>query len=118
MRRLGQQVAFAVVSLSLMVSSTAAVASAPATTFQASASNAWLTLSMLTPSSAATLDGSLGVAAAQPETPPPPPPPPAFAGPGGTPPIPVLLIWLAVLGLDIYLIFKTHHEHRFPNSPA
>lgn len=116
MRRVGQQVAFAVVSLSLMVSSTAAVASAPATTFQASGSNGWLTLSMLTPSSAATLDGSMGVAAAQPETPPPPPPPPAFAG--GTPPIPVIMIWLAVLGLDIYLLFKNHHKHRFPNSPA
>lgn len=117
MRRLGQQVAFAVVSLSLMVSSTAAVASAPAPTpapFQATGFDGWMTLSMLTPSTVA----STGVLAAQPETPPPPPPPPpGYTGPA-TPPLPVILIWLAVLGVDIYILTKNNHEHPLPNSPA
>lgn len=110
MRRSARIVASAMVSLSLVASSTAAVAaSAPPP-----ASNGWLTLSMLTPSGSAML-GSTGVAAAQSEAPPPAPP---GQGGIGTPPIPVILIWLAVLGVDIYIATKNNHHHPIPNSPA
>lgn len=115
MRRLGQKVAFAFVSMSLIASSTIAVASAPVTAQAAPASDGWVTLSMLTPSSS-TMAASAGVAAAQPETPP-PPPPPEWAGPG-TPPLPVILIWLAVLGVDVWILTRNHHHHPIPNSPA
>jgi hypothetical protein len=110
MPRLGKLVSAGVVSLSLITSSTAALASAPS---PAPAANGWLTLSMLTPSGAAVL-GSTAIAAAQPETPPPPPPPAEYAGPS-TPPIPVLIVWLGVLAVDIYLLTRHHHHHA--NSP-
>jgi hypothetical protein len=70
---------------------------------------------MLTPSGSAVLGGA-GVAAAQPEAP--PPPPADYHGGIGTPPIPVILIWLAVLGVDIYILTKNNHHHPIPNSPA
>ena len=110
-----QFVASAVISLSLVASSTAAVASTA--TPPAPTSNSWLTLSMLTPTGAAVL-GETGVAAAQDAQDMPPPPPPAsdYAGPG-TPPIPVILIWLAVLGVDIYLLTRHHHHFHHANSP-
>ena len=107
----GQLIASAAVALSLVFNSTAAVASttpAPAPT-----THSWLTLSMLTPSGAAVLD-TAAVTAAQPENPP-PPPPDGNSGPGW-PPIPVILIWLAVLGLDIWILTR-HHHHHHPNSP-
>jgi hypothetical protein len=113
-------VASVAVSLSLIASSTAAVAStAPP---QSPAGNAWLALSMWAPSGAALL-GETSVATAQPETPPPPPeapppPPPPEGGGIGTPPIPVLVIWLAVLGVDVWLLTKNNHHHAIPNSPA
>jgi len=66
---------------------------------------------MLTPSGATELGGA-GVSAAQPEA---PPPPPQFAGPG-SPPLPVILVWLGVIGLDIYLLLRHDHNHH-PNSP-
>jgi hypothetical protein len=99
------------VSLSLVASSTAAVAA----TAPAPARNGWLALSMLTPSGSVALGGT-GVAAAQPEAP--PPPPPQYHGGIGTPPLPVILIWLAVLGVDIYILTKNDHHHPIPNSPA
>ena len=113
MRRSARFIASAIVSLSLVGSSTAAVAA----TAPAPASNGWLALSMLTPSGSVAL-GATGVAAAQPETPPPPPPPPGYQGGIGTPPLPVILIWLAVLGVDIYILTKNNHHHPLPNSPA
>ena len=80
---------------------------------------------MLTPSGAAVLD-STAVAAAQPA---------AVACPDGTvvpygaacsgsvaytspgvPPIPVIIVWAAVLGAMIYL--ATHNNHNHANSPA
>jgi hypothetical protein len=99
----------------LIASSTAAVASAPAPT-PAPSANGWLALSMLAPSGTALLE-STGAAAAQPETPPPPPPPETYVGPS-TPPIPVLLVWAAVLGVLIYIATKSNHHHAVPNSPA
>ena len=113
MRRSARLVASAAVSLSLIASSTAAVAA----TAPAPESNGWLALSMLTPSGAAVLGGT-GVAAAQPEAPPPPPPQAEYHGGIGTPPLPVILIWLAVLGVDIYILTKNDHHHPIPNSPA
>jgi hypothetical protein len=79
--------------------------------------NAWLTLSMLTPSGASVLSAA-GVAAAQPSDYAPPPPPPESRG-MGTPPLPVIGVWLAVIALDIYLLTKDDdHHHATPNSPA
>lgn len=110
MRCSRQLVASAVVSISLLANSTAALAAAPAT--QPSAGNAWLTLSMLTSSGATGLGGA-AVAAAQPETP--PPPPPEYQG-SSTPPLPVIAVWLAVVAADIYILTKHHHHHA--NSPG
>jgi len=109
MRRL---IASAVLSLSLIGSSTAATASAPP---PAAASNAWVALSMLTPSGAVGLEGTAATAA-QPDAVPPPPPPPPEAG-FTTPPIPVIAVWLAVIAVDIWILTRNHHHH-FPNSPA
>lgn len=113
MRRSARLVASAIVSLSLVASSTAGIAA----TAPAPASNGWLALSMLTPSGSVALGGT-GVAAAQPEAPPPPPPQAGYQGGIGTPPIPVILIWLAVLGVDIYILTKNNDHPRIPNSPA
>jgi hypothetical protein len=125
MRRSGHFIASAVVSFSLVASSTAAIAStAPP---QPAPTNGWLTLSMLTPSGASVLN-SAAVTAAQPQIPPAPPMKtcadgsvvPADASCNGGPawpPLPVILIWLAVLGVNIYILTKSHH-HGVPNSPA
>jgi hypothetical protein len=115
MRRFGQLVASAVISASLIASSTAAVASTNSLPAAPSA-DGWVALSMLTPSGTAVL-GSTGLAAAQPDSVPPPPPPPTYTGPG-TPPIPVIILWLAVLGTMIYIATKGNHHHPVPNSPA
>lgn len=123
-------IASASVIAGLLTSSMASAA--PLTPVAASqASNAWLTLSMLTTTGAAEL-ASTAVAATQPVTSPPttktcpdgavvpidaPCGPTGYTGPS-TPPIPVLLIWLAVLGVDIYILTKNHHHHPVPNSPV
>jgi hypothetical protein len=117
MRRFGQLVASAAISVSLIATSTAAVASnnsVPA----APSTDSWVALSMLTPSGTALLD-STALAAAQPDTVPPPPPPPRtyYTGPS-TPPIPVIILWLAVLGTMVYIATKNNHNHPVPNSPA
>lgn len=122
MVRLRKTIAAAVVSASLIVSSTAAVASAPTP----APADGWLTLSMLSPSGTAVLD-STAVAAAQPATVTCPdgtvvavgapcPGPAVYARPG-FPPIPVILVWLAVIGVDIWILTKGRSHHR-PNSPA
>jgi len=100
-----------VVSLSLIASSTAAVAATG--TAPPAAPNAWLALSMLTPSSAVALDAG-AAAAAQAETPPPPPPSGGFV----PPPIPVIAVWLAVIVVDIWIATRNNNHHRLPNSPA
>ena len=100
-----QLVASAVLSISLLANSTAASAASAA---QASTGNAWLTLSMLTPSGAAELGGA-AVAAAQPT------PPKEYQG-SSTPPLPVIAVWLAVLAADVYIL--TRHDHHHANSPA
>ena len=118
-----KSIAAVVVSASLIVSSTSAVASSPT---PAQAADSWLTLSMLTPSGAAVLD-SAAVAAAQPATVTCPdgtvvangapcPGPAVYTSPG-FPPIPVIIVWLAVLGVGIYILTKGN-GHNHPNSPA
>lgn len=120
MIRFGKSLASAIVSVSLIAGSTAAAAStdatpiAPSSAAPASASG-WMTLAMLTPTSAAVLGGSTA-AAAQPDVPPPPPPEDYSRGPG-TPPIPVLIAWLAVIGVFIYIVTKGNSSSK-PNSPA
>jgi hypothetical protein len=106
----------AVLSFSLIASSTAAAASTVAAPAPVSAPNAWMALSMLTPSGALALEGT-AAAAAQTDTPPPPPPPPPSAG-FPTPPIPVIAVWLAVIALDIWILTKNHSARHLPNSPA
>lgn len=118
---LRRSIAAVVVSVSLIASSTAAVASAPSPT-----PNSWLALSMLTPSGAAEL-ASTAVAAAQPATVTCPdgtvvangapcPGPAVYTRPG-FPPIPVIIVWLAVLAVGIYIISKGR-SHAHANSPA
>ena len=115
MGRLSKFVACSLVSASLIVSSTAATAATNAAPV-APSTNGWVALSMMTPSSAAVI-GTTSLAAAQPDTtPPPPPPPPTYTGPG-TPPIPVILVWLATLGVIIYIATKSNHSVH-ANSPA
>lgn len=99
----------AAVSLSLIGSAAVGSTRAPA---PATGSDGWLTLSMLTPSGSAALAGT-AAGAAQPDA---VTPPAAYARPG-TPPIPVLLVWLGVLGTMVYIATKSSH-HRAPNSPA
>ena len=136
MHRSRQLIASAVVSLSLVANSTAALAAAPS---PQPANDAWLALSMLTPSGAAMLGSApvtaacgaaaAATATAQPAggcvlpqvgaTPaalPSAPPPPAFVG-ATTPPLPVILLWVALIGLDAYLVLR-HEHHDHPNSPA
>jgi hypothetical protein len=126
------------ISTAIVVAPTAASAETQASVNQPT--SGWLALSMLTPSGAIALGaaptaavcGTAAAIAGQPSpgcvlpqvgTVPPtpeaaagPPPPAQFAG-AGFPPLPVILIWLAVLGVDIYLLTKNHH-HGVPNSPA
>ena len=111
MRCWRQWVGCAVVCLSLIANSTSAVASSAQG--PAPLDNGWLTLSMLTTSGSAALEDS--AAAGQPD--PAPPAPPGYTG-SSTPPLPVILVWLSVLGADIYLLTRhDHHHHRVPNSP-
>lgn len=103
-----------VASAALVASSSVAVASAPSP--QASAPNAWMMLSMLSPSGTVALGGAQ--AAAQPQSDVPPPPAAEPAAGSGLPPLPVIAIWLAVIGVDIWILSRDHHHVRIPNSPA
>jgi tellurite resistance protein TehA-like permease len=114
MRSLTKRIAFFAASAALVASSTAAVAATPAP--QAATPNSWMMLSMLSPSGSLALGGAN--AAVQPADVPPPPPPAAEAGGGsGVPPLPVIGIWLAVIGVDIWILTRDHNP-RVPNSPA
>ena len=116
MPRFGRIIASAAVSLSLIASSTAAIASTE-TAPPPPASDSWVALSMLTPSGTA-LVGTTGVtAAAQPDTAP-PPYPPAYGARPGPPPIPVLIVWGLVLATIIYIAVHNNHHHPHANSPA
>lgn len=134
MRRSRQFIASAVISVSLIASSTAAVAQstvAPAPQF-----DPWAVLSVMSggaPAAAVCGAAAAAATAAQPaggcvlpqtgvvappvETPQYVPPPPPPAGGLGIP-IPVLLIWAGVLAALIYIATLNNHTHVVPNSPA
>jgi hypothetical protein len=76
-------------------------------------------LSMLSPSGTVALDGADMVAQPQPDV------PPlaaatnnAVSGRIPTPPLPVIGLWLAVIGVDVWLVTRNDHHVRIPNSPA
>lgn len=133
MRRSRQLVASAIVSVSLIVSSTAAVAqSTPAPAPQY---DPWAVLSVMSsgaPAAAVCGAAAAAATAAQPgngcvlpqtgvtppiETPanfvPPPPPPQGFGLP-----LPVLLVLAAVLASLIYIATQNNHANELPNSPT
>jgi hypothetical protein len=139
MHRSRQLIASAVVSLSLVANSTVALAASAEA--PSPPDNAWLALSMLSPSAstmlgsapAASVCGAAAAAAsaaqpaggcvlpqvgqlpaAQPVGTAPAPAP--YVG-STTPPLPVILFWLAVIGVDAYLVLHNDH-HGHPNSPT
>ena len=115
MRSMTKIIASLAASAALLLTSSAAVAAAPAPA--PAQRDAWMMLSMLSPTGATALGGA--TVTAQPVDMPPAVPPAAAARAGGfvTPPIPVLLVWLGVIGLDVYLLTREHH-HPVPNSPG
>jgi hypothetical protein len=104
----------------LVASPTAAAAAAP--TVQGAAPTSWMMLSMLSPASAVALEGANGAAQAQPDVPPPAPPPMAQSEPANagvpTPPLPVIAIWLAEIGLVVWIATRHDNHVHIPNSPA
>ena len=119
MRRVRMKIASIAAAAAIMVTPTMAAAS---TVQSAPASNAWVTFSQLNPAGATALAGS-GVAAAQPGV--------ALTGSAASVqatddggyhngiPLPVIAVWLAVLGGAIYIaLIEKHHHHRvFLTSP-
>lgn len=122
MRGMKVRIASGTIVAALLFSATASGAasvSAPATA--AAAQNGWLTLSMLTPAGTLGLGGAAVVQPDPPsDNPPPPAPPPAY-GSVQSPPIPVIVIWLATLATAIYILTRHNHARvffRVPNSPG
>ena len=114
MRQESRIAAFAVAT-SMLFSSTAAVAdtSSPAAPAQASHIS-WQTLSMLNTSGAIGLGGAVIGAQPAADLPPPPPgPPPPSNGGIGTPPLPVIGIWLATIAVAIWILAHKHGNGRF-----
>jgi hypothetical protein len=67
---------------------------------------------MLSPVGATALGGA--AVAAQPA-----PPPPGYSDGLPSPPLPVILVWVATLAVIIYIATKHNHHHlEVPNSPA
>lgn len=106
------------VSAALLAS--AAPAAAAASQPQTGAQEGWMMLSMLSSSSAAT--DTETVAQPQADASPPQSLPAASdsAANSGipTPPIPVIAIWLAEIGVAIWIATRHNHHVVFPNSPA
>lgn len=114
MKSLGRLIATTAVASSILMSSVAGAA-APAAPIAPQQQSAWLALSAMTPAGATAL-GTAGVAA-QPiyddHS--------GYGGPTVGPiPLPVILIFVAVLALDIYLLTRDHNHHDVlvPNSPG
>jgi hypothetical protein len=115
-----KRVIASVAAVALFASSTAAVAAAPAPqapAAQTQAPDAWMMLSVLSPTRAVALGGAN--AAAQPTNPPPeapPPPPPEGAGglAEGWAPVAVIGLW-AIL---IVIALATSGSSGAPNSPG
>lgn len=114
MKSLGRQIAAAAVASTMLMSSIAGAA-APAAPVAPQQQSAWLALSAMTPAGATALR-TAGVAAQ-----------PTYddrtnydGATVGPIPLPVILIFVAVLALDIYLLTRDHdhHEALVPNSPG
>lgn len=105
MRYQGKALLAALVSVSMVASSTAAGA-ATASAPQISQPNAWMTLSMLSPTGATALGGT-SVAAAQADTP--LPPPPRTTEPPETT---LLLIGSTLVLAALLAIALSHHGHN------
>ena len=104
MRYKGKALLGALISVSMVATSTAAAA-APAP--QAAQPNAWMTLSMLSPTGATALGGT-GVAATQADAPLPPPPPRTTEPPETT----LLLIGSTLVLAALLAIALSHHGHN------
>jgi hypothetical protein len=114
-----KRVIASVAAVALFASSTVAVAAAPAPqapAAQTQAPDAWMMLSVLSPTRAVALGGAN--AAAQPQNPPAPPPPPPPEGAGGLAegwaPVAVIGLW-AIL---IVIALATSGSSGAPNSPG
>jgi hypothetical protein len=124
MRRAKVRIASGAIAAALLFSSSvSAQTSAPAQpATKTPASDAWTTLSMLTPAGAIGLGGTAAQAEMPADNPPPPPPPPPpVYGSPQSPPIPVIIIWLATAATAIYILTRHHHARFFfpvPNSPG
>ena len=118
--RLESRITATALAVALLSSPTAAVG-ATSTAPQAPQVS-WQTLSMLSPTAA------IGFASAEQANPAAAPPlresalpPPPNDGATGTPPLPVIGIWLATIVAAIYILTRDHHGHGIfptPNSPA
>jgi hypothetical protein len=122
MRRAKVRIASGAIAAALLFSSSvSAQTSAPAQpATKTPASDAWTTLSMLTPAGAIGLGGTAAQAETPSDNPPPPPPPPVYGSPQ-SPPMPVIIIWLATAATAIYILTRHHHARFFfpvPNSPG
>ena len=104
----------AIISVSLVASSAAAAASStPAP--QPAQPDAWMALSILTPSGVDAM-GSVGAMAAQPDAPMPPPPPPAYRDSSDT----TLIFFGSVLVLAVLAALAVSHgghDHNQAISP-
>jgi len=120
MRSIPTKIAAIAAAAAIMVTPTVAAAS---TVQSAPASNAWVTFSQLNPAGATALAGS-SLAAAQPSV--------ALAGSAaavqatddtggyhGGIPLPVIAVWLAVIGAAVYIALIEKHRHHgvFLTSP-
>jgi hypothetical protein len=122
MRSIRTNLAAAAVAAAMIISPIAASAATMSTAAAQPPSNAWVTLSQLTPAGASALAGSSVVAsatvaasAAAVE------PVDESAEPSVNPfPIPVVVVLLAVLGTAIYIgLIEKHHGHAsFPGTPV
>ena len=113
MRSLTKMIASLAASAALVASSTAAVAAAPAVPIpavQPQAPNAWMMLSVLSPSGSVALGGA-NAAAAQPE---PVPPPPAYAaGPALSGEVLPFVLWFGLIAVALTI----RGSSGAPNSP-
>ena len=117
MRPVPKKVACALIA-ALLASSPASAATTQFVAPLAQTQSPWVTLTMLTPVSGATLGQSAAAAAAAAAAQPEGPPPPSGLDAGiPPPPIPVIAIFLATLLVAVYAANKNNNHHA-PNSPA
>lgn len=126
MRSIRTKLAASAIAAAIIISPTAAASATMATPAAQPASNAWVTLSQLTPTGATALAGSgvvagapdaatvaASAAAVQPVD--------ESAEQGTNPfPLPVIAVLLAVLGVAVYIAFIEHHHGHItiPTGPV